>query len=122
MTATDGHPFWIPELGEWADATNLAAGERLSSSTRVVVRITEVRRWDQSATVYNLTVADVHTYYVLAGATPVLVHNSDCPTTPVAGGVRTSAILRQMSRQQSRGAITPDMRLTGCRSAVSCRR
>jgi hypothetical protein len=25
---------------------------------------------------YNLTVADLHTYYVLAGATPVLVHNS----------------------------------------------
>jgi hypothetical protein len=25
---------------------------------------------------YNLTVAGVHTYYVLAGYTPVLVHNS----------------------------------------------
>jgi len=24
---------------------------------------------------YNLTVADLHTYYVLAGTTPVLVHN-----------------------------------------------
>ncbi|MFE0085891.1 hypothetical protein, partial [[Kitasatospora] papulosa] len=29
---------------------------------------------------YNLTVEDFHTYYVLAGATPVLVHNSNCPT------------------------------------------
>ena len=25
---------------------------------------------------HNLTVADFHTYYVLAGVTPVLVHNS----------------------------------------------
>jgi hypothetical protein len=30
---------------------------------------------------YNLTVDQLHTYYVLAGATPVLVHNSNgCPT------------------------------------------
>lgn len=26
---------------------------------------------------YNLTVRQLHTYYVLAGGTPVLVHNSD---------------------------------------------
>jgi hypothetical protein len=26
----------------------------------------------------NLTVADIHTYYVLAGNTPVLVHNDGC--------------------------------------------
>jgi hypothetical protein len=30
--------------------------------------------------VHNLTVADLHTYYALAGAVPVLVHNSGlCP-------------------------------------------
>jgi hypothetical protein len=32
---------------------------------------------------YNLTVEQLHTYYVLAGATPVLVHNSDC-SEPIA--------------------------------------
>jgi hypothetical protein len=26
---------------------------------------------------YNLTVAELHTYYVIAGNTPVLVHNCD---------------------------------------------
>lgn len=30
------------------------------------------------ATTYNLTVGDLHTYYVLADQTPVLVHNSNC--------------------------------------------
>ena len=34
-----------------------------------------------ASSAYNLTVADLHTYYVLAGNTPVLVHNSD-PLTP----------------------------------------
>ncbi|MEU6942200.1 RHS repeat-associated core domain-containing protein, partial [Streptomyces rubiginosohelvolus] len=24
ITATDGHPFWVPELGRWIDATDLA--------------------------------------------------------------------------------------------------
>ncbi|MFJ4216104.1 hypothetical protein ACIP27_25640 [Streptomyces hydrogenans] len=37
--------------------------------------MTTVQAWTQTANVRNLTVADFHTYYVLAGATPVLVHN-----------------------------------------------
>ncbi|WP_079053738.1 polymorphic toxin-type HINT domain-containing protein [Streptomyces graminilatus] len=75
VTATDGHPFWVPELGEWVAATDLAVGEQLHPSTGATVRITAVQRWAQPATVHNLTVADIHTYYVLAGTTPVLVHN-----------------------------------------------
>lgn len=77
ITATAGHPFWVPALGTWTDATDLTAGEQLRTATGSLVRITEVRRWTQSATVHNLTVADFHTYHVLAGATPVLVHNSN---------------------------------------------
>jgi hypothetical protein len=29
----------------------------------------------RTSTAYNLTVADIHTYYVVAGSTPVLAHN-----------------------------------------------
>ncbi|WP_051854447.1 polymorphic toxin-type HINT domain-containing protein [Streptomyces sp. NRRL B-1347] len=75
VTATDGHPFWVPELGEWIDATNLSSGQWLRTSAGTHVQITAVARWTQSATVHNLTVADLHTYYVVAGARPVLVHN-----------------------------------------------
>lgn len=35
--------------------------------------------YTQHARTYKLTAADLHTYYVLAGDTPVLVHNSTCP-------------------------------------------
>jgi hypothetical protein len=40
-----------------------------------------------AATRWNLTVQQLHTYYVLAGATPVLVHNSggECVTTAGRG-------------------------------------
>ncbi|MGY5048784.1 polymorphic toxin-type HINT domain-containing protein [Streptomyces sp. 900105755] len=83
VIATDGHPFWVPELGAWVDATDLIAGEQLDASSGAVVTITAIHRRIQPATVYNLTVADIHTYYVLAGDTPVLVHNSTpTPSTP----------------------------------------
>ncbi|EGX59580.1 hypothetical protein SZN_12073 [Streptomyces zinciresistens K42] len=80
VTATDGHPFWVPELGEWIDATDLKVGKRLSTGSGAEVRITAIKRWTTltKTTVHNLTVSDLHTYYVLAGTTPVLVHNSNC--------------------------------------------
>lgn len=41
-----------------------------------------IQRYNAANRTYNLTVDGVHTYYVLAGNTPVLVHNSGCgPTT-----------------------------------------
>ncbi|MFE2419003.1 RHS repeat-associated core domain-containing protein [Streptomyces hokutonensis] len=76
VTATAGHPFWVPELGEWIDATALHSGEWLRTSAGTYVQITAVERWTAlDATVHNLTVGVLHTYYVLAGGTPVLVHN-----------------------------------------------
>ncbi|MFE0452959.1 RHS repeat-associated core domain-containing protein [Streptomyces sp. NPDC058914] len=82
VTATDKHPFWVPELGDWIDATDLKAGEWLRTSAGTHVQITAVERWTTLwATVHNLTVSDLHTYYVLAGDAPVLVHNDSCPTS-----------------------------------------
>ncbi|MGQ4390621.1 polymorphic toxin-type HINT domain-containing protein, partial [Streptomyces sp. SAS_270] len=82
VTATDGHPFWVPELGEWVDASDLTSGEWLRTSADVQVQITEVERWTTlKATVHNLTVSELHTYYVLAGATAVLVHNCGGPVS-----------------------------------------
>ncbi len=78
VTATDGHPFWVPELGEWIDATDLQVGQWLQHGAGTRVQITAIQRWTaQDATVHNLTVSNLHTYYVLAGVAPVLVHNAD---------------------------------------------
>ncbi|WP_079002068.1 RHS repeat-associated core domain-containing protein [Streptomyces sp. AS58] len=76
VTATAGHPFWVPELGEWIDADDLSTTSWLRTSAGTHVQITALKRWTaQKATVHNLTISGKHTYYVLAGATPVLVHN-----------------------------------------------
>jgi len=44
----------------------------------VEVTVEEVRVYTDSHDMNDLTVADVHTYYVIAGDTPVLVHNTGC--------------------------------------------
>lgn len=76
ITATGGHPFWVPELRKWINATDLKAGQWLRTGAGTLVQVAAVKRWTSSdATVHNLTVSDLHTYYVLAGAAPVLVHN-----------------------------------------------
>jgi hypothetical protein len=40
-------------------------------------RVTTVHLFHTTTTTYDLTIDDLHTYYVVAGGTPVLVHN-DC--------------------------------------------
>jgi RHS repeat-associated protein len=77
VEATDGHPFWVPELAEWVEATKLAPGQWLRTGAGTRVQVTAVQRWVAlDAEARNLTVGNLHTYYVLAGRTPVLVHNS----------------------------------------------
>ncbi|MEU5720503.1 ricin-type beta-trefoil lectin domain protein [Micromonospora sp. NPDC047738] len=76
VTATDGHPFWAPELGEWIDATDLQSGQWLRTSAGTRVQITAVERWTTpQATVHNLTIGNLHTYYVAAADMQLLVHN-----------------------------------------------
>ncbi|MFE2601034.1 RHS repeat-associated core domain-containing protein [Streptomyces sp. NPDC059396] len=88
ITATDGHPFWVPELREWVPAAKLTPSQWLQTSTGTWTQITAVAHRTQKASVNNLTVDDLHTYYVLAGATPVLVHNCGEATETVAGSGR----------------------------------
>ncbi|MFJ2777932.1 polymorphic toxin-type HINT domain-containing protein [Kitasatospora sp. NPDC087315] len=76
ITATDHHPFWVENQERWVDATDLQPGDTLHTSTGIIVKVAAVKRWTQKQAVYNLTIADLHTYYVLAGNTPVLVHNT----------------------------------------------
>ncbi|WP_158100378.1 hypothetical protein, partial [Streptomyces thermovulgaris] len=66
------------------------AGQWLKTSAGTHVQITAVNRWTtQHATVHNLTVNNLHTYYVLAGGTPVLVHNSNGCVNWAANSVKT---------------------------------
>ncbi|MFJ8189393.1 polymorphic toxin-type HINT domain-containing protein [Streptomyces sp. NPDC096094] len=89
LTATHEHPFWVPEIGAWVEARNLAAGMTLRTPDGTTVRVISNRAYTKHARTYNLTVDDLHTYYVLAGATPVLVHNSNCGVGDALKGWQT---------------------------------
>ncbi|WP_432015299.1 putative toxin [Streptomyces cucumeris] len=111
VTATDGHPFRVPALHAWIDATDLHRGQWLRTSSGTHIQITAVKRWTQQATVRNLTVSDLHTYYVLAGETPVLVHNAGGRSSCVLGqqGESASGIVKNTQKLAMNGrGRTPD--------------
>ncbi|MBE1580960.1 polymorphic toxin-type HINT domain-containing protein [Amycolatopsis roodepoortensis] len=76
IVATDGHPFWAPDLRKWVPAEQLTVGSWLQTSSGTWAQVTAVRSFAVVASVHNLTVDDLHTYSVLAGAIAVLVHNA----------------------------------------------
>jgi hypothetical protein len=47
----------------------------LRTSAGTWIQVADVQRWTTPQQVYNLTVADMHTYYVGVGGVSVLVHN-----------------------------------------------
>ncbi|EPH40619.1 polymorphic toxin-type HINT domain-containing protein [Streptomyces aurantiacus] len=88
LTATHEHPFWSPSERRWIEARNLKPGMTLRTDQGDTVVVTKNHEFTRQVRTYNLTVADVHTYYVMAGGTPVLVHNSSGPCGP---GFRTAS-------------------------------
>ncbi|MFQ6146422.1 RHS repeat-associated core domain-containing protein [Streptomyces seoulensis] len=76
LTTTWHHPFWDATRHRWTDAHDLAPGTHLRRPDGTTVTVTAVHNFHQHKTTYDLTVGTLHTYYVLAGQTPVLVHNA----------------------------------------------
>ena len=75
LLATDSHPFWDTNDREWVDAADLTTEDQLLAPDGQLRPVAATRTSERVQTVYNLTVADIHTYYVLAGDEAVLVHN-----------------------------------------------
>ncbi|MFD5078165.1 RHS repeat-associated core domain-containing protein [Streptomyces sp. NPDC058371] len=82
LTATHEHPFWSPSEQAWIAAGDLESGMTLLTDSGGTVIVTGSHAYTKRASTYNLTVEGLHAYYVLAGETPVLVHNSNCGIRP----------------------------------------
>lgn len=77
ITATADHRFFDATTQAWVAAKDLVPGEELQTpGGRVAVRTVAER--PGNVRTYNLTVDNVHTYFVGAGDTAVLVHNDSC--------------------------------------------
>jgi hypothetical protein len=73
---TAEHRFWDESSRTWIVAAALPVGDTLHTPSGAAVPVADVRTFAGLHHMRNLTVAEIHTYYVLAGTTPVLVHNS----------------------------------------------
>ncbi|WP_329179188.1 polymorphic toxin-type HINT domain-containing protein [Streptomyces sp. NBC_01477] len=93
IVATDTHPFWVINEGRWVNAGDLAPGMRLRDDKGHAVPVLAARHFRQQQRTYDLTVDDFHTYYVLVGATPVLVHNLGGPSSPGKGDEGTRRLI-----------------------------
>ncbi|MFF3820339.1 polymorphic toxin-type HINT domain-containing protein [Streptomyces bluensis] len=76
VSSTAGHRFYVVERG-WTMVSDLRAGDSLRADDGTIRTVTALhdRRGLTDQRVHDLTVDDLHTFYVLAGRTPVLVHN-----------------------------------------------
>jgi intein/homing endonuclease len=76
IVATSEHPLWVVGRG-WVPASKISVGDRLVSldgESRAVNSVIDYG-YQSDELVFNLAVGDLHTYYVLADETPLLVHN-----------------------------------------------
>jgi hypothetical protein len=76
LTTTFHHPFYDETRSAFVEGKDLKAGDVLQTPTGTA-EVTGVRLYHAHTITYDLTIGTLHTYYVLAGATPVLVHNCD---------------------------------------------
>ncbi|MFJ1932736.1 polymorphic toxin-type HINT domain-containing protein [Kitasatospora sp. NPDC088160] len=72
---TSEHPFWDTTAQMWIPAADLQPGHTLKTENGQDATVRAVHEITGQQAMYNLTVADLHTYYVVAGAISVLVHN-----------------------------------------------
>lgn len=76
IDATDRHPFWVVNRGvdgEWVDAIELKPGDVAATADGDRLTVASLGISEQDLRAYNLTVDDLHTYYV--GDDELLVHN-----------------------------------------------
>ena len=88
IVSTAKHPFWVDDDGRWTDAADLEIGDQLLAADGSRSEVVETRRFDAVQRVHNLTVDGIHTYFVVAGSEPILVHNcGDLDALSAAGRV-----------------------------------
>jgi hypothetical protein len=105
IVSTAYHRYWDATVGQWTYADALRTGDRLLALNGEPVTVTSVRNYIGHAVTYNLTVNRLHTYYVMAGKTPVLVHNTACSAQDLAEAFRDATV----GKKKNVAALTYDI-------------
>jgi hypothetical protein len=75
LTTTYHHPFYDITQSAFVEAVDLKPGDQVQTLNGDTATVADVHAYHQQAATYDLTVNGLHTYYVTAGGTPLLVHN-----------------------------------------------
>ena len=71
------HPFYDETQASFVEAKNLHVGDILQTPTGTA-EVTDLHLFHANTTTYDLTISGLHTFYVVGGSVPVLVHNDSC--------------------------------------------
>ncbi|HZD22403.1 MAG TPA: polymorphic toxin-type HINT domain-containing protein [Acidimicrobiia bacterium] len=81
VTTTEDHPLWNATDRQWQPADALDEGDLLVTADGDHIEVDGLNLGStRTMTAYDLTVDDVHTYFVAVGEDQVLVHNT-CSVT-----------------------------------------
>jgi len=115
VTTTEDHPYWNSTDQQWQQAQELDPGDILLAANGRTVRASGLRADTvRTAMAFTLSVDDLHTYYVLVGDAPVLVHN--CPASKALNSAEQATLARMDSIFPSeglRGVNAPDADFVG---------
>ncbi|WP_240662435.1 polymorphic toxin type 43 domain-containing protein [Streptomyces sp. WAC 06738] len=100
LTATTTHPFWSKDDAAWVDAGDITPGTTLRTPDNTTATVQQTHHYTKRQRTHDLTINDIHTYHVLAGETPVLVHNC-----LINGSGPAKGILEVSDRVKSVGAV-----------------
>jgi hypothetical protein len=86
VTTTEDHPFWNHTDSEWQRADALDPGDHVLAADGTLLLVGEMNASaERTADAYNLTVDDIHTYFIATESQTALVHN-DCIKVPGLDG------------------------------------
>ncbi|MFF8944220.1 LamG-like jellyroll fold domain-containing protein [Streptomyces sp. NPDC014864] len=97
LTTTFHHPFYDETRSAFVEAKDLESGDVLQTPSGTA-QVTGVRLYHANTTTYDLTIGSLHTYYVAAGDTHVLVHNCGYEEEAQAAQKRADDLKKQWGR------------------------
>ncbi|MGW5675110.1 polymorphic toxin-type HINT domain-containing protein [Streptomyces sp. NPDC003860] len=77
LISTTTHPFWVESERDWIKAGDLKSGMRLTTPEGATAVLDDTRYFEKRQRTHDLTIGDLHAYYVFAGQSPMLVHNAN---------------------------------------------
>ena len=108
VVTTEDHPFWNVTDEEWEGPQDFDAGDQVRTADGQVVTVGGLDLGSShGGLAYNLTVDDIHTFYVQVGAADVLVHNTGRRASSTQARTPLSSWPK---RQLGKGPFTPETR------------